>query len=410
MPIATHNDQMRQRLTAIRAGIQETRNERAVVVRERDEAKAAFASSNIDLSSATVTRHPTYKRAEASVARVSAVDAKLGDLQAAEKGVLAMLGAESPRIRDGNGPRDGGQSAADADKPGTWLSEVLRANGGGGIMATLTTAEIGSMDVDRVFFTRLQQRSALLSSGISIYDTDASSVKVGEITGDMPPAVPTAETDPIAKSDPPLNDREIKPPKFPVLTTLSKEAFDDARPIRVAAVENKMVQAIGVGFDAAGFNGASTSLHPGMAHTTGVASIPVDVGDTAYDWLADAVGVILNDSGLAGLLFISPFTARTLLKLKDGEDRYRIETLQDAASALMGVPVRITKGVLPGEAFVVDPRTLLIVRRADVEIQVFDSYDVDHAIVAVRAMMRAQLVVVDPGGIVHITGLPVPTP
>lgn len=311
----------------------------------------------------------------------------------------------------GNGPRSDGQPL-DANVPGEWLSRVIRREGGGGAMAIaqpLTTDGYGSVDAtDRLFFRVLASRSALLNSNIQTVDIETSSIEVGCVTGDMTPAVPTAETDPIAKSDVPLEDREITPPKFPVLVGMSTEAFNDARPLRVAAVEKKIVQAIGVGFDAAGFHGADKSLHPGLANIPGVGKVAVDEADLAYDWCADSAGSILEVNGQAGLLFASPFTITGLLKLKDKEDRYRIADLQAAASSLMGVPVMVTKGVNDGEAFMVDPSVLVIIRRQDVQTEVFEGYDVEHALVGVRTMMRAQLVTVDPRGVVHITGLPVP--
>ena len=119
-------------------------------------------------------------------------------------------------------------------------------------------------------------------------------------------------------------------------------------------------------------------------------------------------GEILNASGAPALLFLSPFTVKELLKLKDKEDRYYLSDLQSAASALMGVPVSITKGVNDGEAFMVDRSTLAIIRRQEVQTEVFEGFDVEHALVGIRCMARLQLVSADPRGTILITGLPKP--
>lgn len=391
------------KLKAVEAELSEAREEQAVLRREADRTRADFAKSpDADPTSST------FKRAKAASELLAESVQKIEGLQAVQIGTLKMLGKDGRAGHDGRGA----DTPIDEKTPGAWLSAVIRGQGGGDAMALaspLTAPDFGSVDAtDKLFFRRLEQRSALLASGIAVVDIDTSSIKVGEVTGDMEPAVPTAQTDPIAKSDVPLEDREVVPPKFPTLVSLSTEAYNDARPIRVAALESKMLQAIGVGFDAAGFHGADKSLHPGLAHIEGVAKVEVDKEDIAYDWAADAIGDLLDVSGQPALMFLSPFSVRSLLKLKDEEKRYRIADLQAAASALMGVPVKITRGVEDGEGFVVDLGTLVIIRRQEVQTEVFEGFDVEHALVGIRTMMRAQLIAVDPRGTVHVTGLPEP--
>jgi HK97 family phage major capsid protein len=400
-------DPLRAKLVAIEGDLRDLREERAVAVRERDKARSAYSQSpDRDPASAV------FKRATEAAEDLVDVDSRIDATRLAQEGTLRMLGDGQGNAdgRDGHGPKAGDLLG---DGPGAWLSAMVRMEGGGGeaygLASPLTTPDFGSLEaLDRIFFRRLEQRSALLASGIQTVDIETTSIDIGEITGDMEPAVPTAETDPIAKSDVPLQDVEITPPKFPMLVSMSTEAFNDARPIRLAALETKTLQAIGVGFDAAGFHGAEKSLHPGLAHTPEVGKVEVDKADKAYDWVADAIGDLLGVSGQPALLFFSPFTVKCLLKLKDGVEKYRIADLQTAASNLMGVTVKITRGVEDGEAFMVDPATLVIIRRQEVQTEVFKSYDVEHALVGIRTMMRAQLIAADPRGSVHITGLPTP--
>ena len=323
------------------------------------------------------------------------------DLRDREAEVQALTNAKVELLERLGGTRsfnpDGPQPLGDVDEnaAGSWLASVVRQPGytrdAMALSSPLTTEGMGSIEAtDRLFFRRLERHSALLGpAGIQVVEIETTKIDVGEVTGDMEPAAPVAETDPITKSDFPLEDRVIHPPKFPVLVTMSVEAHNDARPIRMAALESKMLQAIGLGFDAAGFHGAAGSLHPGLANTPGIAVVKAAEDDVAYDWAADAIGAVLNVSGLPVRLFISPFTVQSLLKLKSTTNEYQIANLQSAASDLMGVPVTITRGVNDGEAFMVDTSTLVIIRRQQVQTEVFPGYDVDHALVGVRAMMRA---------------------
>jgi hypothetical protein len=407
MPVTTKTPDLRDRLKETQAAVSSARNEHAATRQGFEKARTAVAKLNV--APAKMTATPEWRACEAAKADHDEAFEKLEQTRAAEHGLLQLLG-EAQRSGGGD-PRLG--NAIDEKTPGGWLSAVIRRQGGGAMALAqpITTDGLGSVEaLDRVFFKRLEQRSALLASGIQVIDIETTSIDVGEVTGDMTPAVPTAETDPITKSDVPLEDREITPPKFPVLVTMSVEAHNDARPIRMAAVETKMLQAIGLGFDAAAFHGASGSLHPGLQHTTGISIVARDSEDAAYDWAADAIGSLLAVSGQPVRLFISPFTVRSLLKLKTTTNEYQLADPQSAASALMGVPVTITRGVADGEAFMADLSTLAIVRRQEVQTEVFPGYDVDHALVGVRSMMRAQLVVVDPRGTVRITGLPTPEP
>jgi hypothetical protein len=106
------NDQIRNRLKAIRAQIDGVRDQRATLIKDRDDAKAAFATADIDISAAGAHDTPEFKAAEEAVRALGEADDQLADLQATERGLLGMLGETSPPDRGGNGP-----GAHDEDSP-----------------------------------------------------------------------------------------------------------------------------------------------------------------------------------------------------------------------------------------------------------------------------------------------------
>lgn len=106
---ATATPGLRDRLKDIQAKIDEARDQRAEALKEKEAAKEAFERA--DLQATDITRSPEFLAAEKAVGRVGALDDQIADLQAAERGVLAMLGERAPEAaraaRDGNGPQDG---------------------------------------------------------------------------------------------------------------------------------------------------------------------------------------------------------------------------------------------------------------------------------------------------------------
>jgi HK97 family phage major capsid protein len=95
---------LQEKLAQVEADLDQLRDERASAVVEREAAKAAFAGGDT-----YDTETPEFKQAEQAVGKVGAIDDKIANAQAAQVGILKMLGqkdpsAESPRARgEGNG-------------------------------------------------------------------------------------------------------------------------------------------------------------------------------------------------------------------------------------------------------------------------------------------------------------------
>ncbi|HEY4897083.1 MAG TPA: hypothetical protein VII01_13435 [Solirubrobacteraceae bacterium] len=90
------------KLKAIEGDLRDLREERAVLLRERDKARAAWSQSpDRDPASAV------FKRAAHAVEELADADKRIDDLRTAQEGTLRMLGGGSGharRGRDGNGP------------------------------------------------------------------------------------------------------------------------------------------------------------------------------------------------------------------------------------------------------------------------------------------------------------------
>ncbi len=388
----TNTVALRDKLKSIEGEVGGLRDRKAAAVRDREEAVAKFTA----VPGSPDQSHPSFKAARRAADEVNDLSVKLDEAVSTQSGVLKMLGEQVIDAPTGD------PSRVDVRKAGGWLARELRKS--------LTTDNIGSIDdTATVFFDRLRETSVILASGAQILDIPTTSVKVPTLTGRIPAAEPVAELDPIPSADPPFQNRLIEPPKFAKVVTLSLEAFRDARPAHLAAVERELVNSIADGFDQAAFNGAALGVHPGILDTSGI--IVIDAGATVsnLDAFADAIGALAANQATASAIYLHPARWAALTKLKKETDSN--EPLVSAALAatgrpaasLLGVPVYVTTRVPTTKAIVAQADELLVVRRQNIETDVDETYRFDEAAVGFRTIARMQLVLVQPAAVAAIT-------
>jgi hypothetical protein len=94
------------RLKDIKSEVSQKRDQLASLKHDRDKAKARLAEDKRPASQLTAS--PAFKEAERVGAAIEAVQDEVQQLEAAERGVLQVLGQGTPNPgRDGNGPSDG---------------------------------------------------------------------------------------------------------------------------------------------------------------------------------------------------------------------------------------------------------------------------------------------------------------
>jgi HK97 family phage major capsid protein len=110
-------NELRERLKAIRAAIDQKRDERVEFVKARDEAKENFASSAVPVTE--LTQSDDFKAAEQAVKELGECDDAIADLQVAEIGILKMLGESTPNGAPRRaGPTDGQPAVSGWDVEG----------------------------------------------------------------------------------------------------------------------------------------------------------------------------------------------------------------------------------------------------------------------------------------------------
>jgi HK97 family phage major capsid protein len=382
--------QLHERLGSVEQSLSLLREQRAGAARIRDAARSKLAAQeSVDIDS------PDGREAKRTQEKVRDIDDQIAQAQETQLGILKMLSSDGPaHLKDGLG--------VSIKMPGAWLWREVRK--------VLTTDDIGSIeDTGRVFFDRLRERSALLASGVSSIDIVTSELVVPVMTGRIAPAVPTAELDPIAEGDPPIDNVTIKPPKYPKLVTLSLEAYRDARPTVLAATEREVVGSIGEGFDIAAFSGAVASPQVGILNSTGVLTVDATTAWVDLDPFVAAKAQLRTAGAVATAIYMHPLDYEIAGKMKkaDNSNEPLVSAALSAtgapAESLLGVPVYQTTGLPRHKVVVAEAAELLVVRRSKIETAVDENFKFDIAGVGFRCIARMSLVLVQPQAVCIIS-------
>jgi HK97 family phage major capsid protein len=403
---ASTTNSLRDRLKAVESKIREARDERAGAQADLDRHREEFTQG----AGQADNSNPAWRQAHAAAERLNAARGKVEALDDEQRNILALFG-------EGAAPAGASGTSRDLERPGGWLAAAMHAEapGGGGsrFAASLTKVQIGSVeDLARVFFDRLADLSAVGAAVANLVDIDTSQLRVPRLTGRLPAAAATPELSPMPQQDPPFETVTVEPPKYGVLTGLSTEAYRDARPPILAAAERELISSIARGFDAAAFTGAAAP-QVGMLNTSGVAVVDAAAALTNLDVFVRAVGALRAAGARPGAIFLAPATWQRLqlLKAETGSNLPLVGGQPHAvadgpAERLLGLPVYLSEGMPAANALVVDVAELLLVRRSQVEVEVFEHYGFATGEVGVRAIARLALVVGQPAGVAKIINLP----
>lgn len=384
---------LREQLTAAEREVSDLRGKRATLLREHETSKAAVVKGP------TSDMRPgarTYDKALRVVDDLRRAEDDLGNAVEKQAGILKLLGEEAPS-------RPSDPSMIDTKQAGGWLSKTLR-------LKALGTADIGSTtDTAVPFFDRLREMSAVMAAGVNVLDISTSAVKIPTLTGRLPIAVPVPELAPLPSGNPPFDNRLITPPKFGSLVELSLEAYRDARPEHLAAVERELISAIADGFDESVFNGAAIGPHPGILNTTGTLAISAGATLANLDSFADAIAALASNNANAGAMFMHPSVWARLVRLKERTDSNlplvtaEMSPTGTPVASILGVPVYTSVRMPVLKVIVADRQQMLVIRRSNVETAVDESYQFATAGVGVRVIMRAQHVLQQATGVAVIT-------
>jgi HK97 family phage major capsid protein len=305
-------DDLRVKLRRVEDELHDLRDRRAVKKRDADAAKTQFAATpghNTDSAE--------FKSAEAAVAAVKDLDGKIRDAQAAQVGILKLMGQEPEGASDG----DARELERLKSQPGRWLAAVLDRRKGEIQrlpdeirFKTLTVgSNVSTVEESAAVIDLLTPMTVAAASGIRAISTGATEMKVPRFTT-LPVADWIAELGEFPVSDPGLELVTAKPPKVGLVSGLSIEAFDDLSPETFALAQTQLLRAVALAYDKGLFFGSGTAPEPrGVANTTGVI-VKTAVPKTLLG-LADSIAALIATNARPGALILNPADFGELLGL-----------------------------------------------------------------------------------------------
>ena len=298
------------------------------------------------------------------------------------------------------------QSARATRPTGTFLGANLRELvGNTGAGSYVTPPEHAA-----TFFDRLAAESIALSSGLRVITTDRDQLTVPRIESD-PVAAWTSEGSEISANDPDIDEVTATPRKLAARVVVSNELIADSNPSVVELLEHQLIRALSLELDRSIFKGSGTP--PAIRGLDNVVGKLTDgsFALTNLDDFADAIASLAAQNATATAIVMHPNTWGTLTKLKEMTSNSNKPVLQTSAGsgaqgvtrAIYGVPVYVSSQLLntasppaADKVYIYDASQIVLVRRADIRVEVDRSRLFNKDQSEIRAILRADLVVPNP--------------
>lgn len=300
------------------------------------------------------------------------------------------------------------------------ITEGLRGVRKGESRSLTTAAAIAPAEVGTFLFDRLRASSVALASGIRVIPTERDSVSWPALTADVNPSW-IAETDVIPAGDPAFATLTATPRKLAHRVELSNEVIDDSVPAVVQVLNEHLARLLALKLDIAVFEGTGTAPQlRGLKNVAGIQSVSLGANGgalTSLDPVADAIALLESANAVPSAIAMHPRTWATVRKLKDTTNAPLVaeSPAVDAPRTLFGVPVYVSAQLATNEAqgtaangssiYVYAAGEVVLVRRADAEIELDRSRLFDRDMSEMRGKLRADLLVPNPSAVVRIAGV-----
>jgi HK97 family phage major capsid protein len=290
-------------------------------------------------------------------------------------------------------------------------------------VSTTTANELTQEQVQKVLLQPLEDASVVLSSGVRIFDSNGSPVRVPK----MGPATSPGwfgENELIGEVDPTFDEVLLLPEGMQYLKTLTRYSNEMARQSIVAldsALKARLVKDVADALDNAfisgtGNAGGAAGTSPvGILNMTGTQSMP-GVGALTLDHLHDAEGLALaadvDPTRLRWLMRSATFVGLRKLKASDGRYLVQPDPTDAGAYRLLGHRVTVTNRLPmydsadadaePDVSTVVlwDPSQVAIARDVMPSVKVLDQTFAQFDQQALRVVCRADIGALNAEGVV----------
>ena len=275
-------------------------------------------------------------------------------------------------------------------------------------MASETTSanpELLQEQVSNILIQPLEAESIILNSGVQIFDT-ASPLRIPKLVSSSDPAW-TAEGAQITEHDVDFDEVNLMPTDRASVKTIIRFTNELLRQSVIgldSVLKTRLVSDVSRKLDTAFLTGdGATGSVTGIINQTGVQEGVLDASDP--DSLLDALALAHAAEVTPNRWFISGADFFTLRKLKDGDNKYLIQSDMTAGASysLFGIPVTVTNKLDAGKAVLADMSQVAVARDTNPTVTLLSERYAEFDEQAIRVTARFDLGLLHPEGVVVLT-------
>lgn len=270
---------------------------------------------------------------------------------------------------------------------------------------TAANPELLQEQVSNILIQPLEAESIILNSGVQIFDT-SSPLRIPKLVSSSDPAW-TAEGAQITEHDVDFDEVSLMPTDRKSVKTIIRFTNELLRQSVIgldSVLKTRLVSDVSRKLDTAFLtgDGAANSV-TGIVNQAGVQEGVLDASDP--DSLLDALALAHAAEVTPNRWFISGADFFTLRKLKDGDNKYLIQSdmTADASYTLFGVPVTVTNKLDAGKAVLADMSQVAIARDTNPTVTLLSERYAEFDEQAIRVTARFDLGLLHPEGVVVLT-------
>jgi HK97 family phage major capsid protein len=272
-------------------------------------------------------------------------------------------------------------------------------------MASETTTanpELLQTQVAQLLVQPLEAASVVLASGVRIFDT-AGPLRIPKLTAGASVGF-VAEGGLIPEADVDFGEVTLMPSNRTSLKVLIRFTNELLRQSVIgldSVLRQRLVTDVSNALDDALLKGAGTSNSiTGLINQAGVQTGDLDVADA--DSLLDAIALASAAEVTPTRWFISGADFISLRKLKDGQQRYLLESdvTADVTYRLFGIPVTVTNKLALGTAVLADTSQIAVARDLAPSVMLLAERYAEYDEQAIRVVTRYDLGLLHPEGII----------